>query len=78
LSATQKSWRGLGSEATAFHEITARIAMKRRMHEEEKEAILLLAKSMLETRRSWLCVYSIYVVLADSLCSQHAGIYIGI
>jgi hypothetical protein len=39
LSATQKSWREPGSEAIACHEITPRIAVKRRKHEEENEAI---------------------------------------
>jgi hypothetical protein len=34
LSATQKSWRGLGSEAIACHEAKARRAMRRK-HEEE-------------------------------------------
>ena len=34
MSATQKSWRGLGSEAVAWHETKARRAARRRMEEE--------------------------------------------
>ena len=35
MSATQKSWRGLGSEAVAWHETKARRAARRRMEEED-------------------------------------------
>ena len=45
MSATQKSWRGLGSEAMACHETNARRAARRRKQEEE--AIFVLTRGFL-------------------------------
>ena len=73
LSATQKSWRGLGSEATACHEITARIAVKRRKHEEEKEAIFLFEKLVLASL-SFVCLVSLQWWLILYLGRRHGYI----
>lgn len=43
MSATQKSWSGLGSEEVACHETNARRAARRR--KEQEDAILLISLS---------------------------------
>uniref|UniRef100_A0A0A9BS37 Uncharacterized protein n=1 Tax=Arundo donax TaxID=35708 RepID=A0A0A9BS37_ARUDO len=40
MSATQKSWRGLGSKAMACHEASARNEARRNMEEEESIVFL--------------------------------------